>query len=371
MSRTVALTMMVLGPLSLFLLAQSTPSSAAVPPVTQEQSDQTTIRSDVNLVSIYFTVRDNHKSLVSDLPQGRFRVFEDGKEQPIKFFAQHSDVVLNVGLMLDTGTNMRWILNQEADASALFLRHVVRKQDLGFILGYAARVETIQLPTPDIALLKESVDQIRDWGTATAMPDAHPQGGTPPWSIPGSRGPSPGVGPTGQRYNEKREAHLYDALRLGTNRYLKHEIGRKAVVVIALSGDSKSESTLEDALDVLLENDVIAYVLQIYDPPHDREYMDHCDVRHEYGRDEHGEQVLKKLAEATGGRMLEVYGLDNLTAALDQISDELHHQYSLGYYPANAVKDGKFRKIKIDALPDGYKVFARKGYYAPKQNIGD
>ena len=28
---------------------------------------------------------------------------------------------------------------------------------------------------------------------------------------------------------------------------------------------SKSESTLEDALEVLLENDVIAYVSQIYD----------------------------------------------------------------------------------------------------------
>lgn len=347
--------------------AMSAAQTAAAPPAAEGQNDQTTIRSDVNLVSVYFTVRDNHKALVSDLPQERFRVFDNGKEEPIKFFAHHSDVVLNVGLMLDTGTNMRWILNQEADASALFLKHVVRPQDLGFVLGYAARVETIQVPTPDIATLKESVDQIRDWGTASGPVDPHPAGATPPWSFPGSHGSSPGVGPTGHPYNENREAHLYDALRVGTNRYLKHEIGRKAVVVIALSGDSKSESSLEDALDVLLANDVIAYVLQIYDPPHDREVMDHCDVRHIYGKDEHGEQVLKKLAESTGGRMLEVYGLDNLTAALDQISDELHHQYSLGYYPSNQTKDGKFRKIKIDALPDGYKVYARKGYYAPKE----
>jgi VWFA-related protein len=138
------------------------------------------------------------------------------------------------------------------------------------------------------------------------------------------------------------------------------------VVVIALSGDSRSESSLEDALDVLLENDVIAYVLQIYDPPHMNTIDDHCDVRHVYGKDEHGEQILKKLAESTGGRMLEVYGLDNLASALDEISDELHHQYSLGYYPVNAAKDGKFRKIKIDALPSGYKVYARKGYYPPR-----
>src|SRR5437763_6734820 len=168
------------------------------------------------------------------------------------------------------------------------------------------------MPTSDIAILKESVDQIRDWGTAMGSVDPHPQAATPPWAIPGSRGSSPGVGPTGHPYNENREAHLYDAVRLRTNRYLKHEIGRKAVVVIALSGDSKSESTLEDALDVLLANDVIAYVLQIYDPPHDREVMDHCDIRLIYGKDEHGEELLKKLAESTGGRMLELYGLDNL-----------------------------------------------------------
>src|SRR5207302_11466094 len=189
-------------------------------------------------------------------------------------------------------------------------------------------------------------DEIRHQGSAIAAPDARPRVSRPPWSVPGI--PGPGAGPTGVPFNEHREAHLYDAVRVGTLRYLRHEVGRKAVVIIALSGDSKSESTWDDALDVLLENDVITYVLQIYDPPHDNTYRDHCDVRHEYGRDEHGEQLLKKLAEATGGRMLEVYGLENITAALDQISDELHHQYSLGYYPSNQTKDGKFRKIKSD-----------------------
>jgi VWFA-related protein len=87
-------------------------------------------------------------------------------------------------------------------------------------------------------------------------------------------------------------------------------------------------------------------------------------VIHTYEKDDHGEAVLKKLAEATGGRMLEVHGMDKLEAALDEISDELHHQYSLGYYPDNKNWDGKFRKIQISTQGKGYKVFARKGYYA-------
>ncbi len=331
MRKTFVFAMLLLGPLGLIHAR----AQASTQTSDQQANGQTTIRSDVNLVSVYFTVRDKKKALVSDLPQDRFRVSEDGKEQPIKFFAHHSDVVLNVGMMLDTGTNMRWILNAEADAANLFMKHVVRPQDLGFVLSYASRVETVQLPTADIDSLKESVDAIRDQATALGASNAPRAAAPPPWSVPGSRSGSPGTGPMGTPYNEKREAHLYDALRVGTNRYLKHEIGRKAVVVVALSGDSQSESTLEEALDVLLANDVIAYVLQIYDPPREREDIDHCDVRHIYEKDDHGEQVLKKLAEATGGRMLEVYGANQMSAALDQIADELHQQYSLGYYPVN------------------------------------
>src|SRR5262249_15536802 len=147
-----------------------------------------------------------------------------------------------------------------------------------------------------------------------------------PWPggprLPGSPGPIPGTGPTGRPYST-RQAHLYDAIRVGTMRYLEREVGRKAVVVIALSGDSRSESSLEEALEVLLQNDVIAYVLQIYDPPRERSRFDRCDVVHTYEKDDHGEYILKKMAEATGGRMLEVHGIDKLEEALDEISNEL------------------------------------------------
>src|SRR5260370_8421552 len=72
----------------------------------QAPADQQVFRKEVNLVSIYFTVRDGKKQLTSELEQDTFRVFEDGKEQPIKFFAHHTDVVLNVAVLLDTGTNI-------------------------------------------------------------------------------------------------------------------------------------------------------------------------------------------------------------------------------------------------------------------------
>jgi len=322
----------------------------------QEKGEQALpFKSQVDLVSVYFTVRDNQKRLVTDLDESSFSVSEDGQPQTMKFFAHHSDVVLNVGVLLDTGTNMARILGEEAEASKMFLRHVVRPTDLGFLVSYASRVETVQLPTSDIGLLRKAADSIGNGAAAIGFPDRDapleprislPAGGT--------------VGINGRRIDQNRTAHLYDAIRVSTHRYLAGEVGRKAVVIVALSGDAHSESTMQDALEALLENDVIAYVLQIYDASK----HDNCDVLHIYEKDNNGEPLLKKLAEATGGRMLEVKGIDKLEAALDEISDELHHQYSLGYYPQNRNWDGKFRKIQISASEKGFKIYARKGYYA-------
>src|SRR5260370_7324623 len=112
-----------------------------------------TFRSEADLVSVYFTVRDDKKRLISDLAQDQFSVAEDSHPQAIKFFAHHSDVVLNVGVLLDTGTNMSWILGEEAQTSAVFLRRVVRKTALPFLLSYPPPLQTTHLPTPNFTLL--------------------------------------------------------------------------------------------------------------------------------------------------------------------------------------------------------------------------
>jgi Ca-activated chloride channel family protein len=327
-------------------------ASAQEKTVNDKGGQESVVHRDVDLVSVYFTVRDNDKRLANDLPQDKFGVSEDGRPQAIKFFAHHSDVLLSLGVLLDTGTNMSWILGEEAQASALFVKHVVRPTDLGFILSYASRVETVQLPTSDVALLEERAHTIQTGGAAIGLPDQGPPSSRGVWFPGGGT-----VGTNGKPVNKNREAHLYDATRVATLRYLSGEVGRKAVVIVALSGDSQSESSMEDALQTLLENDVIAYVLQIHDAPG----RDKCDVLHIFEKD-----TLKKLAEATGGRVLEVRGMDKLEPALDEISNELHHQYSLGYYPENKNWDGNFRKIQISAAEKGYKVYARKGYYAKR-----
>src|SRR5437763_14080738 len=70
----------------------------------QDGAQEPTLKSDVNLVSVYFTVRDSHKRLRDDLDKQPFQVREDVRLQTIKFFSHYADVPLNVGILLDTGT---------------------------------------------------------------------------------------------------------------------------------------------------------------------------------------------------------------------------------------------------------------------------
>lgn len=315
------------------------------PAPAQQSAQEPTLRSDVNLVSVYFTVRDSHEHLLNDLDQQQFQVREDGRLQTIKFFSHHSDVPLNVGVLLDTGTSTPSTLAFEADATSMFVQRVVRPSDLAFLVSYANRIETLQVPTSDIALLKDQAQTIRSTGPVeVSMPGGNNPFPNPPMPLPGV--PIP-------HRNRDRQARLYDAMRSSVFHFLKQETGRKALLIVALSDDQHSESTLEDALVALQQNDVIAYVVQVTDGPHDN-----CDVFHIFS-----EGKLRNLAEDTGGRLIEARGMNKIAGAFDEISEELHHQYSLGYYPDNTNWDGRFRKIQI-AARNHDRVTPRKGYYA-------
>jgi VWFA-related protein len=64
--------------------------------------------------------------------------------------------------------------------------------------------------------------------------------------------------------------------------------------------------------------------------------------------------------------MIVVGNEKHLEEAFDQISEELRSQYTLGYYPTNTSRDGRFRKIKVEVGRKDVKTLTRKGYYAPQ-----
>ena len=77
---------------------------------------------------------------------------------------------------------------------------------------------------------------------------------------------------------------------------------------------------------------------------------------------------MDQLARTSGGRNFEAATLQQASAAFAQVANEIGTQYSLGYYPADKTRDGRYRQIKVElrGVKDAT-VRARDGYYAPKQ----
>jgi VWFA-related protein len=301
-----------------------------VPAVPQEASGQgPVIRSQVSLVNVFATVRDKNKRIIGDLKQEDFKIVEDGQDQKIAFFSKEVSLPITLALLLDTSGSEQDMLGAIQAAGSQFLDRVLRKGDEALVMSFDTDVDMLSDFTDDRAQLDRAVRRARI---------NTPGGGM----IAGNPGPIGNQQMTGTA--------LYDAIYLASGEKLNTEAGRKAIVIVTDAQDEGSKVRLEEAIESAQRTDSVIHVLLVAD--------------RRFGGGNGG--VAKKLADETGGRMIVVNSEKKLKEAFDEISDELRSQYTLGYYPSNAARDGKFRKIKVETNNHDLKVLARKGYYAPK-----
>lgn len=74
------------------------------------------------------------------------------------------------------------------------------------------------------------------------------------------------------------------------------------------------------------------------------------------------DEYLNDVANTSGGRLVRADDNSMLPRAFQQIAEELRTQYSLGYYPTNAARSGKFRKIRVRTTRKDVAVRTRPGY---------
>lgn len=295
------------------------------PALPQEPAVQgPTIKTQVNLVNLFVTVRDKSKHIVTDLKQEDFKVSEDGEDQKIAFFSKEVTLPITLGLLMDTSGSEQYMLGAIQDGASSFLNRVMRKGDEAMIISFDLDVDLLADFTEDRSILDRAIHK--------AQVNA---GG--PMMTPGTL-PSGNIG-----------TDFYDALYLACHDQLASEAGRKAIVVLTDAQDEGSKVRVEEAIEAAQRTDTVVHILLVYDP--------------HYGANS---GVAKKITDETGGRMIVVNNEKHLMEAFDQISEELRSQYTLGYYPTNSAHDGKFRKIKVEVTNHDDKVLARKGYYAPK-----
>jgi VWFA-related protein len=301
----------------------------AIPAVPQEPAGQgPVIKSQVSLVNLFATVRDKNKKIMANLKQEDFRISEDNQDQKIAFFSKEVALPITLALLLDTSGSEQEMLGAIQEAGSGFIGRVIRKGDEALVMSFDSNVDLMSDWTDERSQLERAIRKTR-----INVPDQGGRGGNP--------------GPIGSR--QITGTALYDAIYLACSEKLSSEAGRKAIVIVTDAQDEGSKVKLEEAIEAAQRTDTVIHILLVVDP--------------RFGGNP---GVAHKLAEETGGRMISVRSEKKLVEAFDEISEELRSQYTLGYYPTNSARDGKFRKIKVETASHDLKVLARKGYYAPK-----
>ena len=290
------------------------------------------ISVNVSLVNILASVHDRHGGLIGNLTKDDFTVFEDGKQQTIKYFTRETDLPLTIGLLIDVSASQRNLLDIEKRAAHQFFSQVLRKKDEAFLISFGEDSELLQDYTNSPRLLQGGLSQLQINSGASGM--------------------GPGPVPT---ISQPRGTVLYDAVYLAAHEKLRGEVGRKVIVLITDGVDQGSKLRIEDAIEAAQKADAVVYSIDYADPS-------------AYGLFSFGvsDSALQKMSGETGGRVFKVDRKHTLEDAFTELQAEMRSQYAIAYTSTNPDQDGTFRKLIVKVADKNLKVQVRKGYYATK-----
>ena len=309
-----------------------------------DDDDDEVVTINASEVLLPVTVRDASGKLVSDLARKDFKVFEDGREQPLSDLSLRR-VPVDVALLVDASSSV-------AESFEDFRRAAEE---------FAARLET----DDRFCLVKfdDRVELLLDW-TSSRLQLRRALGRL-----------STGVF---TRFN--------DALALSAREQFKKDERRRALVVLSDGIDSNRGATTADAaMRALLESQVAVYVISNTEIERTRKgaELDSLlaggdsavrfnqlrigDLRESLRVLDASEHNLSELTRSTGGRLYRPESFSALGGVYNEIADELRHQYALYYTPTNGARDGRFRRVKVEVTGRDCDVSTRVGYYAPRR----
>jgi VWFA-related protein len=281
------------------------------------------IHVDVDVVNVLCTVSDKRGALVTDLDQKDFEIREDGRKQEIRYFTRDTDLPLTIAMLLDVSGSVRSVLVDEREAAGQFFDTVLRPTDHALLLGFSSTLVLWQDFTSSSQQLRNALAQLH----AVRFRGLPPVGQAMPGTL------------------------LYDAVYQTAKGKLEGVPGRKAMLIVSDGQDNGSQKHLDDAVQAVQATNTI-----VYGVCYDQKYF--------------GCAFLSSLARPTGGRMFVAGKKQTLDQIFQMIEEELRSQYSIGFTPANAARDGKFRKLDVKVLTPGLRAMARRGYYAPVSSEG-
>jgi Ca-activated chloride channel homolog len=339
------------------------------------------VRVETQLVAVPAVVTNSAGRPLSGLRPENFRLIEDGQPQTIANFGT-SDTPFEIALLLDTSGSTRDDVALIKSAANSFIAALRPGDRVGVVAFNTAR--TVAEPIAAVEVLTALTDNRED--LRVAIENLGASQGTP----------------------------YYDALERVADSIFREPprdevLGRRAVVALTDGVDSSSNSDFATAKVKLSRAGIACYFIQVNteDFVEDRlmkdcqddgrlalsrkqlqryrelfvprakaeDFNDFCQMgpfeRMSISRDLYNlaRREMNDLARVSGGRSFVAATLADTKAAFARVAADIGTFYSLGYYPTNKARDGKFRSIKLElrGLKDKAEIRARDGYYAPKQ----
>lgn len=323
--------------------SQKSQQTKPTPTPEQVVDDDEVVKITTSEVLLPVTVREPGGRLVTDLAREDFRVYEDGREQPLRDLALRQ-VPVDVALLIDASSSVAGNIEDFRRAAEEFAGRI-NTDDRVSLVKFDDRVELLLDWTKSRLQLRRALNRI-----------------------------TPGMF---TRFN--------DALSLVAREQFKQEPRRRALVVLSDGIDSgRGASTLEAALRSLLESQVAVYVISNTEIERARKQseLDNLlggtqssvrfnelrigDLREGLRVLDASETNLEQLTRATGGRLYKPQSFADLSRVYGEIAEELRSQYALYYTPTNPARDGSFRRVSVEVRTRPLKVTTRVGYFAPR-----
>ena len=319
----------------------------------QDAKDNPVFSSDVKVVNILATVRTKGGEIVADLTKDDFLLSEDNRSQTIKYFSRETNLPLVLGLLVDTSGSQRNVLGEEETASYRFLDKVLREDlDKTFLAHFDYDTELLQDLTSSKEKLRRALENME-----VPEPGGRRAGGGGGYGGYGGRG---GRGGRGGGAGGGGGTTLYDAVYLAADEIMRHQQGRKAVILLTDGVDHGSRESMSDSIEQAQRADTLIYSIMF-----EGEEGGGFGIRGlpvDAGPD--GNKVLQKMSRETGGGFFQVSRKLSIDAIYKRIEEELRSQYSLGYTPdVPPTSGGAFRTISLKTRRRDLVVQARQGYY--------
>ena len=135
----------------------------------EEVGEGDILRVDTTLVSIPVSVMDRDGKFIPNLTKDEFRIWEDGVEQRVAYFAS-TDKAFTVALVIDTSGSTKYRLNEIQDAAIAFVEQL-RPEDRVMVVAFNDRIRVLSQATNDRATLRDAIRQT-DAGSGTRLYDA-------------------------------------------------------------------------------------------------------------------------------------------------------------------------------------------------------